>query len=65
MLIGYMRVMSRPSGIVSAQTSNAMRCWRRALMDGRYLFEDHASGAKDNWLGLAQALEIEGKTILR
>jgi hypothetical protein len=36
-----------------------------AGIDGRYLFEDHASGAKDNRLGLAQALEIEGKTVLR
>jgi hypothetical protein len=36
-----------------------------AGIDGRYLFEDHASGAKDDWLGLAQALEIEGKTVLR
>lgn len=36
-----------------------------AGIDGRHLFEDHASGAKDNRLGLAQALEIEGKTVLR
>ena len=43
-----------PNRIDRSQICNVMHCWRRCV-DGT-LFEDHASGAKDDRLGLNQAL---------
>jgi DNA invertase Pin-like site-specific DNA recombinase len=55
MLIGYMRVSS-----ASAHQSTDLQ--RDALLaagvDARHLYEDRASGAKDDRSGLAQALEF-------
>ena len=55
MLVGYMRVSSD-----SDQQSTDLQ--RDALLAGgvdpRHLFEDHASGAKDDRAGLARALEF-------
>ncbi len=55
MLVGYMRVSSD-----SDRQSTDLQ--RDALLDDgvdvRHLFEDHASGAKDDRAGLAQVLEF-------
>lgn len=53
MLVGYMRVSSDSD----RQTTNLQRdALLAAGIDSRHLFEDHASGAVDDRLGLAQAL---------
>src|SRR5438445_2463843 len=53
MLIGYMRVSSDND----RQTTNLQRdALIQARVDERHLFEDRASGARDNRPGLAQAL---------
>ena len=53
MLIGYMRVSSD----TDRQTTNLQRdALLAAGVDGRHLFEDHASGAKDDRPGLLKAL---------
>ena len=55
MLIGYMRVSS-DSG---RQNTDLQRdALLAAGIDARHVFEDHASGAKDDRTGLAQALEF-------
>ena len=53
MLIGYMRVSSEGD----RQHTNLQRdALLAAGVDARHLFEDHASGAKDDRQGLAKAL---------
>jgi len=53
MLVGYMRVSSDSD----RQTTNLQRdALIAAGVDSRHLFEDHASGAKDDRLGLSEAL---------
>lgn len=53
MLVGYMRVSSESD----RQTTNLQRdALISAGIDSRHLFEDHASGAKDDRPGLAEAL---------
>ena len=53
MLVGYMRVSSDSD----RQTTNLQRdALLAAGVDSRHLFEDHASGAVDDRLGLSQAL---------
>ena len=53
MLVGYMRVSSESD----RQTTNLQRDALMAVgVDSRHLFEDHASGAKDDRPGLAEAL---------
>jgi DNA invertase Pin-like site-specific DNA recombinase len=53
MLIGYMRVSSGSD----RQTTDLQRdALIAAGVDSRHLFEDHASGAKDDRLGLSKAL---------
>ena len=55
MLVGYMRVSSDPD----RQTTDLQRdALLSAGVDSRHLFEDHASGAKDDRCGLAEALEF-------
>lgn len=55
MLVGYMRVSSDSD----RQTTNLQRDALLATgVDARHLFEDRASGAKDDRPGLAQALEF-------
>ena len=55
MLVGYMRVSSDPD----RQTTDLQRdALLSAGVDSRHLFEDHASGAKDDRCGLAKALEF-------
>ena len=55
MLIGYMRVSSDSD----RQSTDLQRdVLLAAGIDPRHLFEDHASGAKDDRAGLAQALEF-------
>src|ERR1700732_5298647 len=46
---------SHPNRIDRSQICNVTHCWRRCV-DAGTLFEDHASGAKDDRLGLNQAL---------
>jgi hypothetical protein len=53
MLVGYMRVSSESDRQVTDLQRDALLA---AGVDGRHLFEDHASGAKDDRPGLAQAL---------
>jgi len=53
MLVGYMRVSSESDRQITDLQRDALLA---AGVDGRHLFEDHASGAKDDRLGLAQAL---------
>jgi len=54
MLIGYMRVSSDSD----RQTTDLQRdALLTAGVDSRHLFEDHASGAKDDRSGLSQALD--------
>ena len=53
MLVGYMRVSSESD----RQTTDLQRdALLAAGVDGRHLFEDHASGAKDDRPGLLKAL---------
>jgi DNA invertase Pin-like site-specific DNA recombinase len=53
MLVGYMRVSSESD----RQNTNLQRDALLAVgVDSRHLFEDHASGAKDDRQGLAKAL---------
>ena len=53
MFVGYMRVSSDSD----RQTTNLQRdALMAAGVDSRHLFEDHASGAKDDRLGLSEAL---------
>jgi len=53
MLVGYMRVSSESD----RQTTDLQRDALLATgIDGRHLFEDHASGAKDDRPGLVKAL---------
>jgi DNA invertase Pin-like site-specific DNA recombinase len=55
MLIGYMRVSSESD----RQTNDLQRdALLSAGVDSRHLFEDHASGAKDDRPGLKRALEF-------
>lgn len=55
MLVGYMRV----SSISDRQSTDLQRDALLAVgVDARHLFEDHVSGAKDDRMGLAQALEF-------
>lgn len=55
MLIGYMRVSSDSD----RQSTDLQRdALISAGIDPRHLFEDHASGAKDERVGLSQALEF-------
>lgn len=55
MLVGYMRVSSESD----RQNTNLQRdALLAAGVDDRHLFEDHASGAKDDRPGLAQALDF-------
>lgn len=55
MLVGYMRVSSDSD----RQNTDLQRdALLTAGVDARHLFEDHASGAKDDRPGLAQALEF-------
>ena len=62
MLVGYMRVSSDPD----RQTTDLQRdALLSAGVDSRHLFEDHASGAKDDRCGLAKALEfVESSDVL-
>ena len=55
MLVGYMRVSSDSD----RQTTDLQRdALMAAGVDSRHLFEDHASGAKDDRPGLSKALEF-------
>ena len=55
MLVGYMRVSSESD----RQTTDLQRdALLAAGVDSRHLFEDHASGAKDDRLGLTQVMEF-------
>ena len=55
MLVGYMRVSSD----TDRQSTDLQRdALLEAGVDARHLFEDHASGAKDDRSGLTQALEF-------
>ena len=57
MLVGYMRVSSDSD----RQTTDLQRdALLSAGVDSRHLFEDHASGAKDDRCGLAEALDFCG-----
>jgi DNA invertase Pin-like site-specific DNA recombinase len=53
MLVGYMRVSSESDRQITDLQRDALLA---AGVDARHLFEDHASGAKDDRLGLNQAL---------
>jgi DNA invertase Pin-like site-specific DNA recombinase len=55
MLIGYMRVSSESDRQTTDLQRDALLC---AGVDHRHLFEDHASGAKEDRPGLARALEF-------
>jgi hypothetical protein len=55
MLVGYMRVSSDSDRQSTHLQRDALRA---AGVDPRHLFEDHASGAKDDRAGLARALEF-------
>lgn len=59
MLVGYMRVSSE----LDRQTTD-LQCdaLLAAGVDSRNLFEDHASGTKDDRPGLAQVLEFNSST---
>lgn len=55
MLVGYMRVSSASD----RQSTDLQRDALLAVgIDARHLFEDHASGAKDDRPGLAKALSF-------
>ena len=63
MLIGYMRV----SSVTDRQTTDLQRDALIAVgVDARHLYEDHASGAKDDRTGLAEAMAFAqpGDTIV-
>ena len=51
--VGYMRVSSESDRQITDLQRDALLA---AGVDGRHLFEDHASGAKDDRPGLTQAL---------
>ena len=53
MLVGYMRVSSESDRQITDLQRDALLA---AGVDARHLFEDHASGAKDDRPGLAEAL---------
>ena len=55
MLVGYMRVSSESDRQNTDLQRDALLA---AGVDSRHLFEDHASGAKDDRPGLAKALEF-------
>lgn len=55
MLVGYMRVSSESDRQSTDLQRDALLA---AGVDARHLFEDHASGAKDDRTGLAKALEF-------
>src|SRR4029077_6424737 len=55
MLVGYMRVSSESDRQITDLQRDALLA---AGVDGRHLFEDHASGAKDDRPGLTQALSF-------
>ena len=55
MLVGYMRVSSDSDRQSTDLQRDALLA---AGVDARHLFEDHASGAKDDRAGLARALEF-------
>ena len=55
MLVGYMRVSSDSDRQSTDLQRDALLA---AGVDARHLFEDHVSGAKDDRMGLAQALEF-------
>ena len=55
MLVGYMRVSSDSDRQNTDLQRDALLA---AGVEGRHLFEDHASGAKDDRRGLADALEF-------
>ena len=55
MLVGYMRVSSDSDRQSTDLQRDALLV---AGIDARHLFEDHASGAKDDRPGLAKALEF-------
>jgi len=55
MLVGYMRVSSESDRQSTDLQRDALLA---AGVDSRHLFEDHASGAKDDRPGLAKALEF-------
>ena len=55
MLVGYMRVSSESDRQKTNQQRDALLA---AGIDTRHLYEDRASGAKDDRPGLAQALEF-------
>ena len=57
MLVGYMRVSSEADRQITDLQRDALLA---AGVDGRHLFEDHASGAEDDRLGLNQALTFYG-----
>jgi hypothetical protein len=57
MLVGYMRVSSDSDRQSTDLQRDALLA---AGVDARHLFEDHASGAKDDRAGLARALEFVG-----
>ena len=53
MLVGYMRVSSKSDRHITDLQRDALLA---AGVDGRHLFEDHASGARDDRPGLLKAL---------
>jgi len=53
--VGYMRVSSESDRQITDLQRDALRA---VGVDGRHLFEDHASGAKDDRPGLTQALSF-------
>jgi hypothetical protein len=53
MLVGYMRVSSESDRQITDLQRDALLA---AGVDARHLFKDHASGARDDRLGLNQAL---------
>jgi DNA invertase Pin-like site-specific DNA recombinase len=55
MLVGYMRVSSESDRQITDLQRDALL---EAGVDGRHLFEDHASGTKDDRPGLTQALSF-------
>lgn len=55
MLVGYMRVSSDSDRQSTDLQRDALLA---AGVDARHLFEDHASGAKDDRMGLTQVLEF-------
>lgn len=55
MLVGYMRVSSESDRQSTDLQRDALQA---AGIDARHLFEDHASGAKDDRPGLVKALEF-------